>query len=141
MPSFRNPKFAYVEPRGTGGIPVAAAVLAVLGYGAYRLAGWLAPAVVAIAAVIAVVALASVVTLAVVASRHRGRQHLDAPQWVIQRLDAPRIPSHGAVPVRTPAAVTAAPPPAIGPPAVHYHLHLHAAPAAQPVPIAIEEDK
>jgi hypothetical protein len=138
MPSYRHPKFAYIEPRGTGGIPVVAAVLAVLGYGTYQLADFLATAIVAIAVVIAVVAVASVVTLVVVASRHRGRQHLDAPQWVTERLGAPRIPSHGTVPVRHAAAIPSRPVPAIDAPAIHYHLHLHAAPAAQP--IAIEED-
>jgi hypothetical protein len=127
MPSYRNPRFAYIEPRYTGGLPVAAAVLAVIGYAAYQLADWIASAVVAVLAVVALVAVTSVVTLAVVVRRQRGRQHLDAPQWVVERCGAARIPSSGAIPGGPPAAVTAAPRPAIGPPAVHYHLHLHAA--------------
>ncbi len=139
MPGYHKPKFAYVEPRGSGmGAIVAVAVLAVEGYATYEVAQWLASIAVIIVSVVAVITAASVITLVAVLRRQRGRQHLDASQWIVERLGAPRIPSHGAVPVRPSAAIEARPQPAIGPPSVHYHLHLHATRAAEPIPIKEE---
>jgi hypothetical protein len=136
MPSYINPKFVHVEPRG--GLPiVAVVVLAVTGYAAYQVAEWLASVIVAIEATTAVVTAAAVTGLVLVLRRQRGRTHLDAPQWVVERSGAPRIRSSAAVTVRPAPAIVERSPRAIeAPAAVHYHLHLHA-PAAQP---AIEKE-
>lgn len=137
MPGYHNPKFAYVEPRGSGlGVIIGVAVLAVECYASYEVAQWLASIAVIIVAVVAVITTASVTTLGVVLlHRHRGLQHLDAPQWATERLGASHIPSHGAVPVRPAPSITARSQPAIAP-VVHYRLHLHAAPTPMPtVPV------
>lgn len=139
MPTYTRPEWVHVEP-GRGVPVVALIVLAVIGYAAYQVAEWLASVLVAIEAGAGVVAAGALTVLAVVLRRQRGRQHLDAPQWVVERF----VPSHGTIPVRPAAAVTtarrpaieAAPQPVIEAPAVHYHLHLHAPATAQP---AIEE--
>ncbi len=59
MPTYINPKFVHVEPRG--GFPVGAVVvLGVIGYAAYRVAEWLASILVAIEVTAAVVAVGAV---------------------------------------------------------------------------------
>jgi hypothetical protein len=138
MPTYIDPKFVHVEPRSRP--PIAALiVLAVIGYACYQAAELLASVIVAIFIATAAVTAASLVTLAVVLRRQRGRTHLDAPQWVIERLGASPVRSSAALPVRPATAIQARSPRAIEAPAVvHYHLHLHAAPATQP---AIEEDR
>jgi hypothetical protein len=138
MPTYTNPKWVHVEPRR--GFPIGAViVLGVIGYACYRVAEVIAEFAVAITAALAVVTSAAVIGLVLVLRRHRGRAHLDAPQWVTERLGAPRIHSHRAVADRQAPAIPARSPRAIEAPAVvHYHVHLHAAPAAQPV--AIEEE-
>jgi hypothetical protein len=93
----------------------------------------------AIVTVLPIVTAGSAATLAVVLRRQRGLQHLDAPQWVVERCGPPRLPSHGAIPVRQSPSIAAPPVPAIEAPVIHYHLHLHAAPAPQT--IGIEESK
>jgi hypothetical protein len=130
MPTYHNPKLVHVEPRS--GFPVVGViVLGVLGYAAYRVAEWLASVLVAIEIGAAVVAVAAVTGLVVVLRRHRGRTHLDAPQWAVERLSAARIPSHQPLSVRPAPAIPARSPRAIEAPAVvHYHVHLHAAGAA-----------
>jgi hypothetical protein len=139
MPTYIDPKFVHVEPRGR--FPFAAIiVLAVIGYACYQAAELLASVIVAIFIATAAVTAASLVTLAVVLRRQRGRTHLDAPHWVTQRLGAPPIRSSAALPARPATAIQARSPRAIeAPSVVHYHLHLHPAPAAEPVPVAIDE--
>ena len=89
MPTFTNPKFVHVEPRG---FPVLAiVVLGVEAYSGYELAQWLASITAVILCTVAVAA-SSVAVLAVVLHRHRGAQHIDAPQWVVERCGASRIP-------------------------------------------------
>ncbi len=133
MPTFTNPKFVHVEPRG---FPVLAfVVLGVETYATYEIAQWLASIALIIVAVVAAVTVGSVTTLGIVLYRHRGTQHLDAPEWVTRRCSA-TFASHELLPDRPSPAIVASPQPVIAP-AVHYHLHLHAAPA-QP---AIEQSK
>jgi hypothetical protein len=88
-----------------------------------------------VAAVAGLAVAAAVTGLVLVLRRQRGRQHLDAPEWVTERCGTSRIPSHGAIPVRPAAAVLTRSQPAIETPQpqLHVHYHLHAAPAAQPV--------
>jgi hypothetical protein len=138
VPKFINPKSVTVETRGSGWL-WPAIVLAPIVYSAYQVAEWIASIMVAILAAASVTAAAAVTGCVALLYQHRGRTHLDAPEWVIERLDAPRIASHGAVPDRPAPAITAQPQAAIEAPTVHYHLHLHAAPTTQP--IAIEESK
>jgi amino acid transporter len=124
MPSYINPKFVHVEPRR--GVPIGAViVLGVLGYACFRVAELIAEFAVAILAAAAVVTMAAVASLVLVLRRQRGRTHLDAHQWVVERPGAPRIQSHRPVPVRPAAAIPARSPRAIeAPSVVHYHLHL-----------------
>ncbi len=133
MPTWTNPKLVHVEPRG--GLPAAAViVVAVTGYAAWQVAAWLASVIAAVEAAAGVVTIGALAGLVVVLRRQRGRTHLDAPQWVTERLGAPRIPSRRAL-ARPAPAIPASRRPQIEAPAVHYHLHLH---AAQP---AIEENQ
>jgi hypothetical protein len=135
MRTYTNPKWVHVEPRS---FPVAAVVvLGVMAWSGYELVAWLASVMAAIVTVLAIVTAGSAATLAVVLYRRRGLQHLDAPQWVVERCGTPRIPSYDEIPAHPVAAAQASPTRAIAP-VVHYHLHLYPATTAQP---AIEESK
>jgi hypothetical protein len=125
MPTYTNPKWVHVEPRS--GFPVLAViVLAVIGYAAYQVAEWVASILVAIEIGAGVVAAAAVTGAVFVLRRQRGRAHLDAPQWVVERLGVPRIQSCRPLPVRPAPAIVARPERAIeAPSVVHHHLHLH----------------
>ncbi len=142
MPVSKAPGCDFPEHHKSGsslGLIIPLAILAGVGYAVYGVIEMVAEFAVAILSVAAVVTAAAATTLVIVLGRQRGRTHLDAPQWVVQRLGALPSRSSAALPVRPAATITGRPSRAIGAPAIHYHLHLHAAPAAQPV--ALEEDK
>jgi hypothetical protein len=133
MPSYIDPKFVHVEPRGGSvagvvllAVAVALAVVAVTS-AAFAIAVWVAIGVV------------SALCIAGVALAVRELRH---PQWgPLWRPDAEepagiegRVVEKAPVPALPVAARRAIE----GPRAVHYHVHLHAAPDYQP---ALEEDQ
>jgi hypothetical protein len=77
----------------------------VIGYAAYQVAEWLASVLVAILIAASIMTAAALATLVVVLRHQRGRTHLGASQWVVERLDASRIQSHRALPIRPAAAI------------------------------------
>jgi hypothetical protein len=131
-----RPSGAHTHPDGGGGLVAIAAVVIIGGILArpvMHAVDELLHAVLIVAAVLAGLAVAAALTgLVLVLRRQRGRQHLDAPEWVTERCDAPRIPSQGPIPVRpSPAGLTRQVPEIDAPHAqLHLHVHYHAAPAA-----------
>lgn len=116
MPMYRNPKFAYVEPRGGGGLVVAASVVAAWGY----LAWWLAREIAKAAEELAIIAGGTLVGMGAFCA------------WMIWHFHHTSLPVNHAAEAEILAERRTALPAG----QVHYHTHyeehhhLHQAPAA-----------